>query len=211
MHLNQTLNNVGTIHALSNIEKTTEDMIMKTTTASVLATLLVGSISLNVAAAQDWKDGAKDAWIDGKAETTLLLNTNLNSFDIITDVKEGNVTLTGKVESSVDKALATELIKSLDGVKDVDNQLTVMNEKEGTSEVVATLTDSKVATVVKTRLLFSTDVSGTQINVDVANGIVTLKGEVASDAERQLALKIAENTDDVKKVVDKIKVVKKAS
>ena len=38
---------------------------MKTTTASVLATLLVGSISLNVAAAQDWKDGAKDAWIDG--------------------------------------------------------------------------------------------------------------------------------------------------
>uniref|UniRef100_UPI0040481DA1 BON domain-containing protein n=1 Tax=Shewanella baltica TaxID=62322 RepID=UPI0040481DA1 len=184
---------------------------MKTTTASVLATLLVGSISLNVAAAQDWKDGAKDAWIDGKAETTLLLNTNLNSFDIITDVKDGNVTLTGKVESSVDKALATELIKSLDGVKDVDNQLTVMNEKEGTSDVVASLTDSKVATVVKTRLLFSTDVSGTQINVDVANGIVTLKGEVASDAERQLALKIAENTDDVKKVVDKIKVVKKAS
>ena len=40
--------------------------------------------------AQDWKDGAKDAWIDGKAETTLLLNTNLNSFDIITDVKDGN-------------------------------------------------------------------------------------------------------------------------
>ena len=199
------------IHALSNIEKTTEDMIMKTTTASVLATLLVGSISLNVAAAQDWKDGAKDAWIDGKAETTLLLNTNLNSFDIITDVKDGNVTLTGKVESSVDKALASELIKSLDGVKDVDNQLTVMNEKEGTSDVVASLTDSKVATVVKTRLLFSTDVSGTQINVDVANGIVTLKGEVASDAERQLALKIAENTDDVKKVVDKIKVVKNMS
>lgn len=184
---------------------------MKITTASVLVALLVGSISLNVAAAQDWKGGTKDAWIDGKAETTLLLNTNLNSFDIITDVKDGKVTLTGKVESSVDKALATELIKSLDGVKDVDNQLTVMNEKEGTSEVVATLTDSKVATVIKTRLLFSTDVSGTQINVDVANGIVTLKGEVASDAERQLALKIAENTDDVKKVVDKIKVVKKVS
>ena len=185
---------------------------MKTTTvaASIIATLLVGSISLNVAA-QDWKDGAKDAWIDGKAETTLLLNTNLNSFDINTDVKDGKVTLTGKVESSVDKALATELIKSLDGVKDVDNQLTVMNEKEGTSEVVATLTDSKVATVIKTRLLFSTDVSGTQIDVNVAKGVVTLKGEVASDAERQLALKIAENTDDVKKVVDKIKVVKKAS
>ncbi|MEL4386789.1 BON domain-containing protein [Shewanella xiamenensis] len=171
-----------------------------------LTTLLVGSISLNVTAAQDWKDDAKDAWLDGKAETTLLLNTNLNSFDIMTDVKNGHVTLTGKVESSVDKALAAELIKSLDGVKGVENKLTVMNENESTSEVVKTLTDSKVATVVKTRLLFSTDVSGTQINVDVADGVVTLQGEVASDAERQLALTIAKNTDDVKKVVDKIKV-----
>lgn len=177
-----------------------------TTTSLALTTLLVGSISLNVTAAQDWKDDAKDAWLDGKAETTLLLNTNLNSFDIMTDVKNGHVTLTGKVESSVDKALAAELIKSLDGVKGVENKLTVMNENESTSEVVKTLTDSKAATVVKTRLLFSTDVSGTQINVDVADGVVTLQGEVASDAERQLALTIAKNTDDVKKVVDKIKV-----
>ena len=179
---------------------------MKNTTTLALTTLLVGSISLNVTAAQDWKDDAKDAWLDGKAETTLLLNTNLNSFDIMTDVKNGHVTLTGKVESSVDKALAAGLIKSLDGVKGVENKLTVMNENESTSEVVKTLTDSKVATVVKTRLLFSTDVSGTQINVDVADGVVTLQGEVASDAERQLALTIAKNTDDVKKVVDKIKV-----
>ena len=179
---------------------------MKNTTTLALTTLLVGSISLNVTAAQDWKDDAKDAWLDGKAETTLLLNTNLNSFDIMTDVKNGHVTLTGKVESSVDKALAAELIKSLDGVKGVENKLTVMNENESTSEVVKTLTDSKIATVVKTRLLFSTDVSGTQINVDVADGVVTLQGEVASDAERQLALTIAKNTDDVKKVVDKIKV-----
>jgi osmotically-inducible protein OsmY len=192
-------------------EITTKDITMKTTTASVLATLLVGSISLNVAAAQDWKDEAKDAWIDGKAETTLLLNTNLNSFGIITDVKNGNVTLTGKVESRVDKALAAELIKSLEGVKEVDNKLTVMNKDEGNSDVVNTLVDSKVATVVKTRLLFSTEVSGTQINVDVIDGVVTLNGEVESDAERQLALKIAENTTDVKKVVDKIKVVKKTS
>ena len=92
---------------------------MKNTTTLALTTLLVGSISLNVTAAQDWKDDAKDAWLDGKAETTLLLNTNLNSFDIMTDVKNGHVTLTGKVESSVDKALAAELIKSLDGVNGV--------------------------------------------------------------------------------------------
>ncbi|ABE56980.1 transport-associated [Shewanella denitrificans OS217] len=179
---------------------------MKTATTGLLTSLILATASLSVNAAEGWQGETKDAWIDGKAETTLLLNTNLNSFDINTDVKNGLVTLTGKVESGVDKALAAELVKSLDGVKDVDNQLTVLSEKESSNDMVEALTDSKVATVVKTRLLFSSEVSGTDINVEVEEGVVTLIGTVSSDAERQLALKIAENTDDVDKVVDKIKV-----
>jgi osmotically-inducible protein OsmY len=123
-------------------------------------------------------------------------------------VHDGNVTLTGKVNSSVDKSLAGELIRSLDGVKDVNNELSVMKlySDEDSKDLSDSLTDSKVATVVKTRLLFSADVSGSDINVDVANGVVTLKGTVSSDAERDLALAIAKNTDDVKDVVDELRV-----
>jgi hyperosmotically inducible protein len=179
---------------------------MKTLTTGLITSLIIATASFSVNAAEDWQGETKDAWIDGKAETTLLLNTNLNSFDINTDVKNGLVTLSGKVESGVDKALAAELVKSLDGVKDVDNKLTVMNETESSNDMVKALTDSKVATVVKTRLLFSSEVSGTDIDVEVKAGVVTLAGTVTSDAERQLALTIAENTDDVEKVVDKIKV-----
>ncbi|WP_350432033.1 BON domain-containing protein [Shewanella sp. H8] len=184
---------------------------MKKTTLSVLTSIVLGSMAFTANAAQDWQDDAKDAWIDGKAETTLLLNTNLNSFDINTDVTDGNVTLTGKVNSSVDKALAAELVKSVDGVNEVNNELTVMkqhhSDKNHDSDTLAdTLTDSKVATVVKTRLLFSTDVSGTDIDVDVENGVVTLEGTVSSDAERDLAVTIAKNTDDVKDVVSEIRV-----
>ena len=36
---------------------------------------------------------------------TVLLNGNLNNFDINTDVKNGKVMLTGKVDSEVDKEL----------------------------------------------------------------------------------------------------------
>ncbi|QDE32966.1 BON domain-containing protein [Shewanella polaris] len=181
---------------------------MKKTTLSVLMSVVLGSMAFSANAAQDWQDDAKDAWIDGKAETTLLLNTNLNSFDINTDVTDGNVTLTGKVDSSVDKALAAELVKSLDGVNDVNNELTVMKHEgdQDSDDLAESLTDSKVATVVKTRLLFSTDVSGTDINVDVENGVVTLEGTVSSDAERDLAVTIAKNTDDVKDVVSEIRV-----
>ena len=196
------------VHALYSLRLTTEENFMNKTTLSVVMSIMLGSMAFGANAAQDWQDDAKDAWIDGKAETTLLLNTNLNSFDINTDVHDGNVTLTGKVNSSVDKSLAGELIKSLDGVKDVNNELSVMKQHsdKDSKDLSDSLTDSKVATVVKTRLLFSADVSGSDINVDVANGVVTLKGTVSSDAERDLALTIAKNTDDVKDVVDELRV-----
>lgn len=177
---------------------------MKRTTLAMMMTL---ALSTTAVAANDWKDGAKDAWIDGKAETTLLLNGNLNSFDINTDVKNGTITLTGKVDSEVDKALAEELLQNLDGVSSVNNKLTVMAKKgHQDSKDNSGLKDAKIATVVKTRLLFESEVSGTAIDVDATNGVVTLTGEVDSDAEKDLAVTIAENTNDVTRVIDKLEV-----
>ena len=175
-----------------------------TKTAIALAVM----IPVFTASAQDWKDDAKDAWIDGKAETVLLLNTNLNNFDINTDVDQGKVVLTGKVDSDVDKALAEELVEGIDGVKSVDNQLTVVADKhaKANKDDGQVLTDTKITTVVKTRLLFESEVAGTDIKVTTKKGVVTLEGTLASDAEKDLAVNIAKNTDDVKKVVDHIKV-----
>ena len=165
-----------------------------------------------------WEKGAKDAWIDGKAEATLLFNGNLDSFDINTDVKNGNVVLTSKVENSVDKKLAEELVANIDGVTSVDNKLTVVADndmhsdmsddmEEGVEEGTSELTDAKIATVIKTRLLMDTDISGFDIDVDVENGIVKLTGEVDSDAERDLAVEIAKNASDVKDVESDLRVV----
>ncbi|MBC3765336.1 BON domain-containing protein [Neptunicella marina] len=175
---------------------------------SVLVAASLTTVSATASADNSWKNEAKDAWIDGKAETTLLLNGNLNSFTINTDVKNGEVTLTGTVESDVDKALAEELVSSLDGVSDVDNQLTVKADKEQKkdSKIMKGLKDSKVETVVKTRLLFESEVSGLDIEVEAKDGVVTLSGKVETDAERDLAIAIAKNTNDVKRVNDELHV-----
>lgn len=184
----------------------------------VATTLTTAAYAGDMDTDSKWEKGAKDAWIDGKAEATLLFNGNLDSFDINTDVKNGNVVLTGKVENSVDKKLAEELVANIDGVTSVDNKLTVVSDKdmegdmsddmedtvdEGTSE----LTDAKIATVIKTRLLMDTDISGFDIDVDVENGVVTLTGDVDSDAERDLAVEIAKNASDVKDVESNLRVV----
>ena len=188
----------------------------------VATTLTTAAYAGDMDTDNKWEKGAKDAWIDGKAEATLLFNGNLDSFDINTDVKNGNVVLTGKVEKSVDKKLAEELVANIDGVTSVDNKLTVVSDKdmdgdmsddmedtvdEGTSE----LTDAKIATVIKTRLLMDTDISGFDIDVDVENGVVMLKGDVDSDAERDLAVEIAKNASDVKDVKNDLRVVTKTA
>ena len=188
----------------------------------VATTLTTAAYAGDMDTDNKWEKGAKDAWIDGKAEATLLFNGNLDSFDINTDVKNGNVVLTGKVENSVDKKLAEELVANIDGVTSVDNKLTIVSDKdmdgdmsddmedtvdEGTSE----LTDAKIATVSKTRLLMDTDISGFNIDVDVENGVVMLSGDVDSDAERDLAVEIAKNASDVKNVKSDLRVVTKTA
>ncbi len=187
---------------------------MKTFNKSMIAALVLGTTAMG-AQASSWENESKDAWIDGKAETVLLMNTNLNNFDINTDVKNGKVVLTGKVESDLDKELAEELVLSLDGVRDVDNKLTVVKNVDSKhdrmdSEMDDTegdLTDAKISTVITTRFLFNSEVGGTDIDVDTDNGVVTLKGTVESEAEKQLAMKIAKNAEDVRDVVDELTVV----
>ncbi|WP_166369892.1 BON domain-containing protein [Psychromonas sp. SA13A] len=178
---------------------------MKNSIRSIIALTLFTAGSTAAFADNTWEDKSKDAWLDGKAETTLLFNSHLNSFDINTDVQDRVVILTGKVDSAVDKSLAEELVASLEGVDSVDNKLSVIN-KEQDSELVASLTDSKVEAVVKSKLLMSSDVSGTSIEVEVLNGVVILTGEVDSDSEEELAVMIAKNSEDVKSVINKLEI-----
>ncbi len=53
----------------------------------VATTLTTAAYAGDMDTDNKWEKGAKDAWIDGKAEATLLFNGNLDSFDINTDVK----------------------------------------------------------------------------------------------------------------------------
>ena len=93
--------------------------------------------------------------------------------------------------------------------RDIDSMTSKMSDdmEEGYEQGASELTDAKIATVVKTRLLMDTDISGFDIDVDVENGVVTLTGTVDSDAEEDLAIEIAKNASDVKDVENNLTVV----
>lgn len=95
-------------------------------TAALLSLLLLGSNGVLAAEPDNGFTGeVRDAWIQGKIETVLALNSEVSAFDIDTDVDNGRVTFTGTVESEVHKELAAQLARGIEGVENVDNQLQV--------------------------------------------------------------------------------------
>ncbi len=164
------------------------------------------------------KSEIKDAWMEGKLEASLLFNEHLNSFNIDTDVENGVAYLTGTVESDIDRDLAGEIAQSIKGVTKVKNELKVDAEKS--KQVAGTdasreretfkqsVKNATLTAKIKSQLLLNSNTSGMAINVDSANGQVTLTGKVDSAEEKELAERIAENTDGVQLVNNRLTVDK---
>ena len=66
--------------------------------------------------------------------------------------------------------------------------------------------DAGITTAVKGKLGSDDLVKARQINVDTKDRVVTLTGQVQSQAEESRALQIARNTDGVRDVIDQISV-----
>jgi osmotically-inducible protein OsmY len=154
----------------------------------------------------------KDAWLHGKLETTLLFNEHLNSFDIDSEVKNGIAYLRGAVESDIDRDLAGEIAKSINGVTKVENELTVDKTKASKSSNNAasmerqgfkeSVVNSTLTARIKTKLLANGNTGGMAIDVDSKKGVVTLSGTVKSAEERDLAVQLASNTSGASSVTD---------
>lgn len=158
----------------------------------------------------------RDAWIDGRLETTFLFNEHLNSFDIATEVENGVVRLEGTVESEIERDLAGEIAKSIDGVNAVENELAVDasgaraaresdagREAQGFKQAVV---DATLTARIKSKLLANSNVSGLSVDVDSRNGNVTLSGTVGSEEEKDLIASIALNTAGTTAVDDRLTV-----
>jgi len=72
--------------------------------------------------------------------------------------------------------------------------------------VACAQTDAGITTNVKTKLAADDTVKAYNVNVDTRNGVVTLTGEVDSAAEKEVAIRIARETEGVRDVVDQIRI-----
>ena len=82
----------------------------------------------------------------------------------------------------------------------------VHTEAQADRTVGVVVRDASITAAVKVALAFQPGVAALDINVDTERGTVTLNGDVESEAERQLAVKVTEDIDGVKDVVNQIRV-----
>jgi len=154
-------------------------------------------------------DAVHDASITTRIKTTYLFNRHLDSFRIRVETQDGIVTLHGSVPSDIHRDLAAAIAGNADGVRQVRNQLELAEAGEdGPEEAEKTfgeaVRDASVTASVKMALAFERGVRRSAISVRTDRGTVTLTGEVDSDAERQLAARVARSTEGVKHVVSNV-------
>jgi len=127
------------------------------------------------------------------------------------ETKNGNVSLSGTVDSKEARDVAGRLAANTRGVTNVKNQIAVKDKEDDKSNAGAkvknvaaetgkVVEDAWITAKVKSNFLYSSDVSGSAIDVTTNAGVVSLKGGVSSGAERALAVELAENVRGVKSV-----------
>lgn len=117
--------------------------------------------------------------------------------------KDGDITLTGKVQDQGEKDLAADTVKGLPGVGKVKNEVTIESKFEEHS-------DAWMAFKIRSLLLVKANVSAASTDVSVSNGVVTLTGTADNEAQKELTGVYAKEIDWVKSVKNNI-VVKTVS
>jgi hyperosmotically inducible protein len=155
-----------------------------------------------------------DAWTTAKVQAKYFLDADVKGRRIDVDTREGIVTLKGDVESEAERRQAIAIARNTEGVKSVVDQLQLRRADaavagDGGDRSMADgvdVDDAWITTKVQSKFFLDDQVKGRNIDVDTRNGVVTLKGTVASDAEKQAAQAIAQETDGVSKVVNQLTV-----
>ena len=145
-----------------------------------------------------------DAWLRDKVKATLLFHPSVSAGVTEVDVKDGIVTLRGDAGSQAQKELTTEYARDVEGVKDVNNNMTVKKTPEKTRSVGEKIDDASITAQVKMTLLYHRSTSALNTSVTTRKGVVTLGGKASSAAEVELATKFAKDVNGVKDVVNRM-------
>lgn len=143
-----------------------------------------------------------DDAIESSFKKSYVYKTYLKDENVKITSKDGVVVLSGEVLNDTHKPMAENTAEAIVGVKSVKNNIVVKEDRSAESS------DTWIMMKVKTALVFNGNVSARKTEVDVKDGVVTLKGEATSAAQKDLTTQYAKDVEGVKRVVNNMKLEK---
>ena len=147
-----------------------------------------------------------DSGVTAKVKAKLAIDDTVKAYQIAVTTQDKVVTLSGSVSTEEERERALQLARETEGVVDVRNQIMVRTSDESgdapdTDRTVGqVIADAGITAAVKANLLEDPTVRGLRIDVDTREGVVYLTGIVRNDREKDRAVEIALNTNDVRDV-----------
>jgi hyperosmotically inducible protein len=144
-----------------------------------------------------------DSGISSVVEASLEASDKVKARQVEIETREGNVFLTGVVDTEEARREAGRIAWRTEGVRGVDNNLTV-----GERTVGSWVDDVMISSKVKTKLIGNSEIKAGNIDVSCSQGVVTLIGRVRSQTVKSDADRIARATKGVKDVNNELTVGK---
>ena len=147
-----------------------------------------------------------DSIITAKVKSKLLADSDIKGFDFKVETHKGDVQLSGFVDNQaqIDHAIMTT--RSVEGVKNVDNRVTLKGDSAATMGIK--VDDSIVTSKVKSALLADPDIKSFDIAVITNNGEVQLSGFVDNQTQIDRASVVARGTEGVRNVINELHIKK---
>ena len=144
---------------------------------------------------------ASDSWLTSKTKIALFADDRVKGRDVRVETVGGEVFLRGKVDSEEAKMAAGDIAKTVEGVKNVKNDLQVVAPA---ARKAVQANDKQITKAVETS--FGKDAQLKKIDVRTDAGVVVLSGEVPNISTAAKASEMAHRVDGVKSVKNELRV-----
>uniref|UniRef100_UPI0040579A41 BON domain-containing protein n=1 Tax=Candidatus Electronema sp. TaxID=2698783 RepID=UPI0040579A41 len=135
-----------------------------------------------------------DDRIESSFKQSFIYKRYLKDEKIKISSKEGAVILSGSVSDESGRLMAQNIAEALPNIKSVENHIEITGERP------AEKSDIWIGMKVKVALMYHRNVNAMKTEVSVKDGIVTLKGEASSQAQKELTSEYAKDINGVKEV-----------
>lgn len=146
-------------------------------------------------------DPTKDQLIVDYIKDQLEEKMQASAMDINVTCRDGSVHLSGFVDVLAEKKMAETVARDIDGVKKVENNLTIGMDSNITDKHIELEVINKFRTVRNADRI-------TGVGVKVNNGVVSLIGQVDTLNDAHMAMKLASQVRGVKDVVNNTEIRK---